>query len=121
MGAFNIRMGKLVSRRRFLNHRESVRPQLKTAVHIDKLVMHKKIINNLNIDKINFTAFNDYSEAVCHKLVMRSLVPCTNQQPPQRGGAVPGPVWVGSKWLLAFPRVPVTPGTPHSFFCYAAP
>ena len=25
---------------------------------------------------------------------------CTNQQPPQRGGAVPGPVWVGSKWLL---------------------
>ena len=27
---------------------------------------------------------------------------CTNQQPPQRGGAVPDPVWVGSKWLLAF-------------------
>ena len=24
----------------------------------------------------------------------------------------PRPVWVGSKWLLAFPRVPVTPGTP---------
>ena len=48
-------------------------------------------------------------------------MPCTNQQPPQRGGAVPGPVWVGSKWLLAFPRVPVTPGTPHSFFRYAAP
>ena len=46
---------------------------------------------------------------------------CTNQQPPQRGGAVPGPVWVGSKWLLAFPRVPVTPSTPHSFFRYAAP
>ena len=22
---------------------------------------------------------------------------CTNQQPPQRGGVVPGPVWVGSK------------------------
>ena len=37
-----------------------------------------------------------------------------DQQPPQRGGAVPGPVWVGLKWLLAFPRVPVTPGTPHS-------
>ena len=31
-----------------------------------------------------------------------------NQQPPQRGGAVPGPVWVGSKWLLAFPRVTAT-------------
>ena len=27
-------------------------------------------------------------------------VVCTNQQPPQRGGAVPDPVWVGSKWLL---------------------
>ena len=24
----------------------------------------------------------------------------------------PRPVWVGSKWLLAFPRVPVTSGTP---------
>ena len=37
----------------------------------------------------------------------------TNQQPPQRGGAVPGPVWVGSKWLLTFPRVPVTPALPY--------
>ena len=36
----------------------------------------------------------------------------TNQQPPQRCGAVPNPVWVGSKWLLAFPRIPVTPSTP---------
>ena len=42
----------------------------------------------------------------------RFLGNCTNQQPPQRGGAVPDPVWVGSKWLLGFPRVPVTPGTP---------
>ena len=25
---------------------------------------------------------------------------CTSQQPLQRGGAVPDPVWVGSKWLL---------------------
>ena len=25
------------------------------------------------------------------------LQSCTNQQPPQRGGAVPDPVWVGSK------------------------
>ena len=41
---------------------------------------------------------------------------CINQQPPQRGGAVPDPVWVGSKWLLAFPRIPVTPGIPLHFF-----
>ena len=34
---------------------------------------------------------------------------CTNQQPPQRVGAVPDPIWVGSKWPLAFPKVPVTP------------
>ena len=52
---------------------------------------------------------------------MRTFEVCTNQQPPQRGGAVPGPVWVGSKWLLAFPRVPVTPGTPHSFFLLCCP
>ena len=34
------------------------------------------------------------------------------EQPPQRDGAIPNPVWVRSKWLLAFPRVPVIPGTP---------
>ena len=38
---------------------------------------------------------------------LRYIEHCTNQQPPQRGGAVPGPIWVGSKWLLAFPRIPV--------------
>ena len=37
----------------------------------------------------------------------------TNQQPSQRHGVVPDPVWVGSKWLLTFQSVPVTPGTPH--------
>ena len=42
-----------------------------------------------------------------------------NQQPPQRGGAVPDPVWVGSKWLLFFPRVPVTPGTPRNGFSHS--
>ena len=36
---------------------------------------------------------------------------CTNQQPLQRGSSVPNHVWVGLKWLLAFPRVPVTSGT----------
>ena len=46
---------------------------------------------------------------------------CTNQQPPQRGGAVPNPVWVGSKWLLAFRRVPVTPGTTLHFFAMLPP
>ena len=42
---------------------------------------------------------------------------CTNQQPPQRGGSVPNLVWVGSKWLLDFLRVPVTPG--HSPFIFS--
>ena len=46
---------------------------------------------------------------------------CTNQQPPQRGGAVPDPVWVGSKWLLAFPKVPVTLCTPLHFFAMLPP
>ena len=39
---------------------------------------------------------------------------CTNQQPPQRGGAVPNPVWVELKSLLALPRISVTPGTPFT-------
>ena len=36
---------------------------------------------------------------------------CTNQQSLQRSGAVPDPIWVGSKGLLALPRVPDTPKT----------
>ena len=55
------------------------------------------------------------------KLRHRPVLTCTNQQPPQRGGAVPDPVWVGSKWLLDFPRVPVTPGTPLHFFAMLPP
>ena len=61
------------------------------------------------------------SSRICRKITLRLILLCTNQQPPQRGGAVPSPVWVGSKWLLAFPRVPVIPGTPQSFFRRAAP
>ena len=34
---------------------------------------------------------------------------------------IPDPVWVGSKWLLAFPRVPVTLGTPLYFFAMLPP
>ena len=37
------------------------------------------------------------------------------QKSTQRGGAVPNSVWVGSKWLLAFLRVPDTLGTPLYF------
>ena len=49
------------------------------------------------------------------------LIKATNQQPPQRGGAVPAPVWVGLKWLLAFPRVPVTRALPIHFFAMLPP
>ena len=48
-----------------------------------------------------------------------SKLNCTNQQPPQRGGVVPNPVWVGSKWLLTFRRVPVAPGTPLTQSIYS--
>ena len=52
----------------------------------------------------------------------RTLPDCTNQQPPQCGGAIPNPVWVGLKWLLALPRVPVAPGTVgEPRFCHAVP
>ena len=44
---------------------------------------------------------------------------CTKQQPPQRGGAVTNPVRDGSKWLLAFPKVPVTPGSPYITYLFA--
>ena len=46
---------------------------------------------------------------------------CTNQQPHQRDSAIPDPVWVGSKWLLAFQRVPVTSGTLLHFFAMLTP
>ena len=39
---------------------------------------------------------------------LRCLLNCTNQH----GGAVPDPVWDGSKWMLAFPKIPVTQALP---------
>ena len=66
-----------------------------------------------------FYRFNDYSEAVCHKLMMRSLIPLHQSTAASTWWC--DPVWVGSKWLLAFPRVPVTPGTPLHFFAMLPP
>ena len=45
---------------------------------------------------------------------------CTNQQPPQRGGAFPDPVWVGRNncWIFEGPSYP---GHSPSFFRYVAP
>ena len=57
-----------------------------------------------------------YTHCIWLKLRTRLITCCTNQHPPQRGGAVPDPIWIGSKWLLAFSRVPVTPGTPLELF-----
>ena len=68
-------------------------------------------------------AFNvaERNQRLGYNQCQRGRAYCTNQQPPQRGGAVPDPVWVGSKWLLAFPRVPVTLGTPLHFFAMLPP
>ena len=57
-----------------------------------------------------------------NQFLSRTFLGCTNQQPPQRGGAVTIPIWVGSKWLLAFPRVPIIPSIPltQTIFCLAA-
>ena len=49
------------------------------------------------------------------------ILRCTSQQPPQRGGAVLDLVWIGSKWLLDFPRAPVTPVTSLHFFAMLPP
>ena len=56
------------------------------------------------------TRYGKYS-----KLLWRTFLHYTNLQPLQRGGEVPDPVWVGSKWLLDFPRFPVPPGTSFIF------
>ena len=53
------------------------------------------------------------------QIQLRAIHPCTNQQPPQRGGAVPDPDWVGSKRLLAFPKVSVNPALPFIFSVYS--
>ena len=55
------------------------------------------------------------------KCYMRDLCVCTNQQLLQRNGAVHDPVWVGSKWLLAFLKVPVAPRTPLAHFFAVLP
>ena len=46
-----------------------------------------------------------------------TYVPCTNQQPPQRDGSIPDPVWVGSKWLLAFRGSQLPGHSPHTNPC----
>ena len=56
---------------------------------------------------------------------MKSYIRCSQNKTLQQSTAVsmwwcgpPNQVWVGSKWLLPFLRVPVTPGTsfPQAFF-----
>ena len=74
----------------------------------------------------SFVAYCFCSCDVCSDLVYTDVCSdlvfgCTNQQPLQRGGAVPNSVWVGSKWLLTFPRVPVTLGTLLHFFALLPP
>ena len=65
-----------------------------------------------------FTIFLNQKWAIFLLQKHRRPTSCTNQ----RGGAVPEPVWVGSKWLLVFQRIPVTPGTPlEPFFAMLPP
>ena len=71
-------------------------------------------LSPLPIPKI-FFCISRLSPPRKYQLPIRTSQNCTNQQPPQRDGVVPDPVWVGSKCLLAFSRVPVTPGTPLIF------
>ena len=46
---------------------------------------------------------------------------CTNQQLPQRGGAVPNPVLGWIEMAIGFPEGPSYPRHFPSFFRYAAP
>ena len=68
---------------------------------------------NSNMNSLNIIRkCNTEYETRCH---------CTNQQLPQCGGVVPDPVWVGSKWLLAFSRVLATLVNPLHFFTMLPP
>ena len=87
--------------------------ELKSA--LDSVVKAVNFIRGRTVNSRLFKAFCDFC-AIC---TISDFF--TNQQPPQRGGAVPDPVWVGSKWLLAFPRVPVAPGTRLHFFAMLLP
>ena len=85
-------------------------------------ILKKGILGDKNALVTSFTKIAKLQKRLqSSDLPVRGVVVCTNQQPPQRGGAVPDPVWVGSKWLLAFPRAPVTPGTPLHFFAMLLP
>ena len=77
-----------------------------------------------SIDAFDHALSRRFTLSTMHFVFGSRFRPCTyrtNQQPPQRGGAVPDPVWVGSKWLLAFPRVSVTLNTPFLFFAMLPP
>ena len=71
----------------------------------------------LQINAVSLSGFR--ARQLSSSGLRRTVLDCTNQQLPQRGGAVPGPVWVGSKWLLAFPRSQLPQALPFIFsLCY---
>ena len=78
---------RLQSKRRRLLHTPKTFPKLVASW----------ILPYTFIDTASYIALNE-------KIDVTTVLGCTNQQPPQRGGAVPDPVWVGLKWLLASPR-----------------
>ena len=79
------------------------------------MYLHFSSIARKNVSFGNSSKMKQRREAI--------LFICTNQQPPQRGGAVPEPVLIGSKSLLAFSRVLVILGTTLNkpFFRRATP
>ena len=76
---------------------------------------NRNTVKNIGGGRSGSHFWNWISILISGKPILRIGATYTNQQSTQRGGAVPDPGWVGSKWLMAFPRVPVTPGTPLCF------
>ena len=51
-----------------------------------------------------FSGRNESPDTLCSLIGQEEREDNTNQQSSQRGSMVSNPVWIGSKWLLAFPR-----------------
>ena len=106
-------------------HRNIQVREIKFCMYLDWVYWGFKLLCTPGLSDFSLKVCVLLSKACSYKktsqLLERSKFDCTNQQLPQRGGAVPDPVWVWSKWLLAFPRVPGSPGIPLHFFALLPP
>ena len=61
-----------------------------------------------------FSGRNESPDTLCSLIGQEEREDNTNQQSSQRGSMVSNPVWIGSKWLLAFPRAQLSLALPRT-------